>query len=170
MKQFQTALIILILIAGFFLALPYGGKVLAATPKPTMKVTGSAGTQVPVPPKNVCDFLPNTGGSGGKTPNQQCTSCLKSAGAWTSIGCIPTEPKAFISKFLNFGIGIAGGISFLLILFGGFSILTSAGNPERLNAGRELLTSAIAGLLLVIFSLFLLQLIGYRILSIPGFG
>ena len=67
-------------------------------------------------------------------------------------------------------MGLAGGIAFLLILFGGFQILTSAGNPEKLNEGRELVSSAVAGLLLIIFSVFLLRLIGYDILRIPGFG
>ncbi|MBI5619562.1 hypothetical protein HY950_01250 [Candidatus Gottesmanbacteria bacterium] len=88
----------------------------------------------------------------------------------TAIGCIPTEPGALFGKFFSFGIGIAGGIAFLLILFGGFQILVSAGNPEQLAAGKELVSSAIAGLLLVIFSVFLLRVIGVDILGIPKFG
>jgi hypothetical protein len=85
------------------------------------------------------------------------------------LGCIPTEPTALIAKVITFGIGMAGGIAFLLILFGGFQILTSAGNPEQLNAGRELITSAISGLLLIIFSVFVLRIIGVDILGLPGF-
>lgn len=88
----------------------------------------------------------------------------------TAIGCIPTDPGALFTKFFKFGIGIAGGIAFLLILFGGFQILTSAGNPEQMNEGKELVSSAIAGLLLIIFSVFLLRMIGVTILGIPGFG
>ena len=88
----------------------------------------------------------------------------------TALGCIPTEPGALFGKFFSFGIGIAGGIAFLLILFGGFQILVSAGNPEQMAAGKELVSSAIAGLLLVIFSVFLLRIIGVDILGIPNFG
>ncbi len=87
----------------------------------------------------------------------------------TALGCIPTDPSAFIGFILTIGIGLAGGIAFLLILFGGFQILTSAGNPEQLNAGKELVSSAIAGLLLIIFSVFILRIIGVDILGIPGF-
>jgi hypothetical protein len=87
----------------------------------------------------------------------------------TAIGCIDTT-GSFITKFLQIGIGISGGIAFLLILMGGFQIMTSAGNPEQLNAGRELVTSAITGLILIIFSVFLLKLIGVNILTIPGFS
>ncbi len=88
---------------------------------------------------------------------------------WTAIGCIPTDAGGLFGKFFTLGIGIAGGIAFLLILFGGFQILTSAGNPEQLTAGRELIGSAVAGLLMIIFSVFLLKLIGLNILGLPGF-
>jgi hypothetical protein len=91
-------------------------------------------------------------------------------GAWTAFGCIPTDPSVFIGQIIGIAVGIGGGIAFLLILFGGFQILMSAGNPERLNAGKELVTSAITGLLIIIFSLFILRLIGVTILGIPGFG
>lgn len=102
---------------------------------------------------------------------QSCQSCMSGGTAtWTAFGCIQTEPSAFIGEILRIGIGIGGGIAFLLILFGGFQILTSAGNPEQLQAGRELVTSAITGLLLIIFSIFLLRLIGVNIFGIPGFS
>ena len=90
--------------------------------------------------------------------------------SWTAFGCIQTDPQQFIGEILRIGIGVGGGIAFLLILFGGFQIMTSAGNPEQLTAGREVIGSAITGLLLIIFSIFLLRLIGYNILEIPGFG
>ena len=85
----------------------------------------------------------------------------------TAIGCIPVgDTNEFISFILRWAIGIGGGIAFLLIVFAGFQIMTSAGNPERLQAGRELLTSAIAGLILLIFSVFILRIIGVNILGI----
>ncbi len=88
----------------------------------------------------------------------------------TAFGCIDAKPEGLFRLFFRLGIGIAGGIAFLLIMFGGFQIMTSAGNPEHLNEGKELVSSAIAGLLMVIFSVFLLQVIGVHILCIPGFG
>lgn len=89
---------------------------------------------------------------------------------WTAIGCIPiNETTALTAFFLSWGIGIVGGIAFILIIVSGFMIMTSQGNPQRLQAGRELLTAAIAGLLLLIFSVFLLRVIGADILGIPGF-
>jgi hypothetical protein len=70
---------------------------------------------------------------------------------------------------LSFGTAIAGGIAFLLIVVGGFQMMTAVGNPEKLSAGRELIGSAVTGLVLIILSVFLLRLVGYDILRIPGF-
>ncbi len=89
----------------------------------------------------------------------------------TAIGCIPfTNTTSLISFILRWALGIAGGIAFLLILVAGFQIMTSRGDPNRLKAGQELLTSAIAGLILLIFSVFILRVIGVDILKIQGFG
>ncbi len=88
-------------------------------------------------------------------------------GVNTAIGCIPyDDPSAFAGFFVGWGIGIGGGIAFLLTLYAGFMIMTSSGNPERLKAGQELLTSALAGIIMIIFSVFLLRLIGVNILGI----
>ena len=91
-------------------------------------------------------------------------------GIYTAIGCIPVLTKDvnnFLSWILTWAIGIAGGIAFLLILLAGFQIITSQGNPEKMKAGQELLTAAIMGLLLLIFSVFILNFIGVDVLGIP---
>ena len=85
----------------------------------------------------------------------------------TAIGCIPiTDSNAFIGFILRWAIGVGGGIAFLFIVYSAFMIMTSQGNPERLKAGQELLTSAIAGLIMLIFSVFILNIIGVNILGI----
>jgi 3-phosphoglycerate kinase len=63
-------------------------------------------------------------------------------------------------------LGIGGGIAFIMILAAGFQILTSSGDPKRLSTGQELLTSAVSGLILIIFSIFILRLIGVNILGL----
>ncbi len=88
----------------------------------------------------------------------------------TAIGCIHTNPVEFTKDIMKFVLGIAGGLAFLMMLMGAFQILSSADNPDTLKAGRERLTSAVIGLLLVIFAVLLLQIIGIDILHLPGFG
>jgi len=85
----------------------------------------------------------------------------------TAIGCINVKsPEGFVTSILNLAIGIGGGIAMLLIIFGGIQILTSGGNPDSVKAGKEMITSAIAGLILIIFAVFILRLIGVEILGI----
>lgn len=86
----------------------------------------------------------------------------------TAIGCIPIEQQGMITFLLRWAIGIAGGIAFILIIIASFQIMTSQGDPKRLQAGKELLSSAIMGLILLIFSAFILRVIGVDILGIPG--
>ncbi|MBI4065056.1 hypothetical protein HY409_01675 [Candidatus Gottesmanbacteria bacterium] len=111
----------------------------------------------------ICQSIP------GGPERSACESCVSGNGAYTALGCIDATGQGIFTKLFTTGIGIAGGIALLLILFGGLKILTSAGNPEHLTEGKETVWSAISGLLLIIFSVFLLQLIGFRILEIPGF-
>lgn len=98
-------------------------------------------------------------------------SCPMDDQVETAIGCISTTvsgPGSFFSSVLKFIIGIGGGLALLLMLYGIFIITTSAGMPDKLKEGKEILTSAIAGLVFIILSVFLLNLIGITILGIPG--
>ena len=86
----------------------------------------------------------------------------------TAIGCVPvlTNENDFAAYVYRWGLGVGGGIAFILLVIAGFIMLTSQGNPEKLKAGQELLTAAIAGLMLLIFSIFILEFIGVRVLGI----
>jgi uncharacterized membrane protein len=87
----------------------------------------------------------------------------------SAVGCIPIANQNDLLVFiLPWALGVAGGTAFILIIVAGFLIMTSSGNPLRAKAGKELLTAAIAGLLMIIFSVYILELIGVRILNIPG--
>jgi hypothetical protein len=88
----------------------------------------------------------------------------------TALGCIETTPGGFIQKIVEMSIGIAGGVALLMIILGAMQIQTSAGNPERVNQGKEIVEGAVTGLLLIIFAIFILRLIGVNLLGIPGFS
>lgn len=49
-------------------------------------------------------------------------------------------------------IPLIGLISFIMILVGGITILTSAGNPENLKKGQSTITFAIGGIILAIIA------------------
>ena len=96
----------------------------------------------------------------------------ESGGINTAIGCLSVlgGQEEFLGAILRWAVGVGGGIAFRLIVYSGFMIMSAAGDPERLKAGQELLTSAISGLILLIFSIFILRVIGLDILGLGAFG
>ena len=88
----------------------------------------------------------------------------------TGLGCIPTKPEDLILRVLEIAIGTAGGIALLSVVFGGFKVLTSSGNPDAISEGKGMITSAIAGLALILFSVAILNIIGFNVLGIPFFN
>lgn len=88
----------------------------------------------------------------------------------TAIGQISVRPTQFVTAILGILLSISGGIAVLIISFSGYKLMTSNGNPEAVQEARERLTSAIVGLLFIIFSLVIIQVIGVDVLRIPGFG
>lgn len=113
--------------------------------------------------KKMCQDYANT------NEKVKCEACADTAGAWTGIGCVYGDFSRFITEeLLKWGIGLAGIISLLCIIYAAIMMQTSSGNPERIKKAQELLTSCIMGLMLIIFAVFILRLIGVSILRIPG--
>jgi len=75
-----------------------------------------------------------------------------------------------LTTVFSIALSIAGVVALGLIIFSGYRLMISQGNPEQVKNAREQLTAAIIGLLFIIFSLVILQIIGFNILKIPGFG
>lgn len=106
------------------------------------------------------------------TPPLPCLSPAPGGGCKTistAIGDINTDPAGFIKFIFGLILGLSGGIALILIIISGYKFMASRGNPEALQGAQEQLTSAIIGLLFIIFSLVILQIIGVDILKIPGF-
>jgi hypothetical protein len=88
----------------------------------------------------------------------------------TDFGCWPNDPIGFVQKFYGYGVGFVAGLSLLMLMWGGYVILTSRGQPDRVNIGKNYIFYAIAGLLLAIFGYVFLQFVAVDILHIPGFS
>lgn len=52
---------------------------------------------------------------------------------------------------------LAGVISFLLLIFGGFTVIVAAGDSKKAEAGKATMTAAVSGLLLVLGSYLIVQ-------------
>lgn len=110
-------------------------------------------------------------GSAEVTPYNPCPSQNGACTSFvTAIGTIDVTGLGSIVKTI-FGLllSLSGGIAVLLIIYSGYRIMIAQGDAEKIKEARETLTSAVIGLLFVIFSATILQIIGIDILHIPGF-
>ncbi len=107
----------------------------------------------------------------GSESRSKCETCSSKKGIWTAVGCIPFSDTAeLVRAFITLGLGIAGTVVVLMTLAGAFLMSTSKGEPQKVDEAKSLITSAIAGIFFIIFSVSILQFIGVRILQLPGFG
>jgi len=88
----------------------------------------------------------------------------------TALGCIPYNLNGFSTSFLQILFGIAGGIAFLLMIYGFILMATSGGDPKKVQGAKETVTSAIIGLLVAIFALFIYRYLTINVLNIPLTG
>ena len=100
-----------------------------------------------------------------------CNDCAEKGGTWTAIGCVYGDIGRFISQtLLGFGVGLAGIVSLACLIYASIIMQTSRGNPDKITKARDMIQSCLIGLVLVIFSVFILRVIGVDILRIPGLG
>ncbi len=88
----------------------------------------------------------------------------------TDLGCIPKSPVGFVTKFYSIGLGMLGGISLLFIIYAGYLLMTSGGDPAQVRNAKSYLFYAIGGLILAIFGFAFVQLVLVNILHVPGFS
>src|SRR5438132_1586668 len=88
----------------------------------------------------------------------------------TELGCFPNNPVGFIQKFYGVGLSLIGMVGLLFLIYGGFQILTSGGDPNKLQKGKEYILYSIIGIVLAIFGFVFIEFIAGGILRIPGFG
>jgi hypothetical protein len=62
-----------------------------------------------------------------------------------------------VLNIINFILGIVGLIALIELILGGFTILTSGGNPEKVKKGKDTIVWSIIGLAIIFGSYMLLQ-------------
>ncbi len=91
-------------------------------------------------------------------------------GIWTAVGCIKNDPQNIVTVVIKVGMGVAGGVALLMILAASFTLSTSQGDAKKTAEGKEMITSAIIGLIFIIMAVTVLEFIGVKIFRLPGFG
>lgn len=88
----------------------------------------------------------------------------------TDFGCFPNNPIGFIQKFYGVGLAFVGMAALIALMIGGYTLLSSQGDPQRVRAGKAWIFYAIGGLMLAIFGYVIIQTIVGDVLKVPGFN
>jgi len=89
---------------------------------------------------------------------------------YTAVGCISVDGKGFATDLIKLLLGVGGMATLLSILAASFIYTTSRGDSGKIKEAKDLITSAVTGLLFIIFSIIILEYIGVQVLHIPGLG
>ncbi len=80
-----------------------------------------------------------------------------------------TDISSFVTALLNLAIPLSVVCVVVLLVFAGYQLMTSAGNPDKLKESKEVITNAIIGFLVVLMSVAILLLIS-NIFDLPISG
>lgn len=66
----------------------------------------------------------------------------------------------YISKILNWIVGIAGGLALIMLIYAGYIYMTSQGKPERITVAKDIIISVIIGIVLLFLGELFLNTLG----------
>jgi hypothetical protein len=92
-------------------------------------------------------------------------SCLDKTVDPTGVATLQCLPIIF-KNLINWGLILAGTVAVIFIILSGFRFITSGGDPKQVEEARKTATWAIIGLLIILFSFGIINIIA----SITGAG
>ena len=128
------------------------------------------------PTNDTCSgYWSNCSGGCTCTPNE---STEGNAVNWNSLfGAIQHEPDPAIdmrsatlgsltNRLIPYIFAIAGFLLLIYLIIGGFSYMTSGGNPKTMAAAQQKITYAVLGFVIIFLAYWIVIIVG-RILNIP---
>ena len=67
---------------------------------------------------------------------------------------------SIVSNLLNYLFPLAGLLLLLYLIFGGFSLMTSGGDPKAVQGAKSKITNALVGFIIVFASYWIVQILG----------
>ena len=116
---------------------------------------------------NPCDRLP-------KMAVEMCNECMgedeyNPKGFWTAVGCISTTPTTAAKQIMTLMMGVAGCVIVGAIFYSGYELAVSKGDPGRVAAAKQRIANGVIALLMIIGSTIFWDLVGVKLLELPGF-
>ncbi|MEI7604122.1 MAG: hypothetical protein WCJ19_03820 [bacterium] len=91
-------------------------------------------------------------------------------GVNTALGCLPGSFEGIFAVVLRISIGVSSAILMILILINSISLTQSNNNPEAIKKIVNNITKAIIAILLIIFSVFILNFFSIKVLPLGEYG
>lgn len=87
-----------------------------------------------------------------------------------SVGLGTDDIRLIIARIIRAVLGLLGIISLSLILYAGYTIMTAAGNEEKVAQGKKILINAVIGLVIIFSSVAIVQFIINSLMKATGIG
>ena len=84
----------------------------------------------------------------------------------TGLNCNDTSINGFIRTVINWLLAIAFGIAVLFLIIGGFWYITSAGNEETAEKGKNAAINAVIGIAIIILSFVIVNVVSKLVGSV----
>lgn len=69
-----------------------------------------------------------------------------------STGLGNADIRVIIGKIIRAALGLLGAVTVVIIMYGGFNIMTAAGNEEKVLKGRKIITNGVIGLVITMMA------------------
>lgn len=69
-----------------------------------------------------------------------------------TLGLGTTDLKGTVINVINWVLGLLGIIAVIMILVGGFQWMTAAGNEEKVEKAKKIISAAIVGLIIILLA------------------
>lgn len=92
-------------------------------------------------------------------PAVNIISCGNTCPTYTLTPVNTSSVASTISQIYVWALGVAGILALAMMIFGGYIIMTAGGNGSQVSKGKEYITSAIIGLVILLTSFILLNTI-----------
>ena len=109
----------------------------------------------------LADSVTNNGGFQSGLGNIQNLFPQTGIGAATTL----SGPGGLIYQIISILLFVAGSVAVIFVIVGGFQYVTSAGNEEQAEKGRQNVTNAIIGIIIIILSYVVVNVI-YNLVSV----
>ncbi len=100
-------------------------------------------------------------------PNASCQKCIDQGGVWLAIGCVDPTPLGIMTRIIQTGIGVMGGVALVQLIIVGLYL--QSGQEAKIAEARKKLIATLTGIVVLVFSVLILRIIGVNVLdAVPG--